>query len=127
MPKTDPSPRQQQIVEAIAEHGTVAAAAAALGLSVLSIDRALSGYHQRVCGRRIGDLEAEVARQRDKVAMDRAARRLEGVVGRIERAVTRVSHRRLADGGTRVKAQLREGRGPDPDPAPRARGLGENG
>jgi molybdenum-dependent DNA-binding transcriptional regulator ModE len=110
MTKRDPSPRQQQIAEAVAEHGSVDAAAAALGISVLYVDRALSGYHRRVCGRRIAELEAEVARLRDKVDMDRAARRLERVVGRIERAVKPVSHRRVADGGTHVSQQRRHAR-----------------
>jgi hypothetical protein len=113
----EPSPRQQEIVNAVAEHGSVAAAAAALGLSVLSIDRGLSGYHQRVCPTRIAELEAVVSRLRDKAEMDRAAQRLERVVGRIERVVTPVSHRRLADGGTHVKVQLREARDRDPGPA----------
>jgi hypothetical protein len=115
MAKTEPSARQREIVEAVAEHGSVAAAAAALHISVLNVDRALSSYHQRVCPRRIGELETEVARLRDRAEMDRAAQRLERVVGRIERAVTPVSHRRVADGGTRVKVQLREGRERDPD------------
>jgi hypothetical protein len=106
--KRDPSPRQQQIVDAVSEQGSVASAAAALGLSCLTVDRTLSGYHQRFCTRRTAELEAEVARLRDKVEMDRAAHRLERVVGRIERAVTPVSHRRLADGGTRVREQRRD-------------------
>jgi hypothetical protein len=42
------------------------------------------------------------------VEMDRAAHRLERVVGRIERAVAPVSHRRLTDGGTRVREQRRQ-------------------
>jgi len=110
MAKTEPSARQREIVEAVVEHGSVAAAAAALGITALTVDRALSSYHRRVCPRRIADLEEEVRLLRDKVAMDRAAHRLERVVGRIERAVTPVSHRRLADGGTRVKEQLRQAR-----------------
>jgi hypothetical protein len=105
MAKRDPSPRQQRIVDAVAEHGSVDDAAAALGISVLNVDRALSAYHQRVCTPRIAELDAEVARLRDKVEMDRAASRLERVVGRIERAATSVSHRRLADGGRHVKEQ----------------------
>jgi hypothetical protein len=108
MAKTEPSPRQQQIVDAVAEHGTVAAAAVALGITALTVDRAVSGYHQRVCAWRVGELEAEVARLRDKVEMELAAHRLEKVVGRIERAVTPVSHRRLADGGMRAREQRRQ-------------------
>lgn len=101
--KREPSPRQQQIVDTVVEHGSVAAAATALAVSCLTVDRAISAYHQRVCDRRLAELEAELARVRDKVQMDRAARRLERVVGRIERAVMPVSHRRLADGGTHAR------------------------
>jgi hypothetical protein len=108
MAKTEPSPRQQEIVDAVAEHGSVAAAATALHITALTVDRALSSYHQRVCARRTAELEGEVARLRDKVEMDRAAHRLERVVGRIERAVAPVSHRRLTDGGTRVREQRRQ-------------------
>jgi len=108
MAKTEPSARQREIVEAVAEHGSVAAAAAALGITALTVDRALSTYHRRVCPGRIAELEEAVARLHDKAKMDRAALRLERVVGRIERAVTPVSHRRLADGGTRVSAQQRQ-------------------
>jgi hypothetical protein len=125
MAKTEPSPRQQEIVDAVAEHGSVAAAAAALHISALNVDRALSTYHQRVCPRRITELEADVARLRDKVDMDRAAHRLERVVGRIERAVTPVSHRRVVDGGTRVKDQRRQAVGSTTAPRP-TRPLGEN-
>lgn len=110
MAKVDPSPRQQEIADAVAKHGSVARAAAALGISILNVDRALSVYHQRVCRQRLQELEAEVARLRDKVEMDRAANRLERVVGRIERAVTPVSHRRLADGGGHVGEQRRKAR-----------------
>lgn len=85
----------------------MASAAAALGITALTVDRALSTYHRRVFPHRIAELEEEVARLNDKAKMDRAAFRLERVVGRIEQAVTPVSHRRLADGGTRAKDQLR--------------------
>lgn len=105
--KNEPSARQVEIVEAVAEHGSVAAAAASLGITALTVDPALSTYHRRVCPHRIAELEEEIDRLRDKAKMDKAAFRLERVVGRIERAVTPVSHRRLADGGTRVKEQLR--------------------
>ena len=114
MPKTEPSARQVEIVEAVAEHGSVADAAVALGITALTVDRALSTYHRRVCPGRIAELEEEIARLNDKAKMDRAAFRLERVVGRIERAVTPVSHRRLADGGTRVKEQLRQARASAP-------------
>lgn len=107
MAKTEPSARQRQIVAAVAEHRSVAAAAAVLGVTALTVDRALSSYHQRVCSRYTAELEAEVARLRDKREMDRAAYRLERVVGRIERAATPVGHRRLADGGTFVREQRR--------------------
>jgi hypothetical protein len=110
MVKTEPSARQREIVEAVEEHGSVAAAAAALGITALTVDRALSSYHRRVCPHRIAELEAEVARLHDQAKMDHAALRLERVGGRIVRAVTPVSHRRLADGGTRVKDQLRQAR-----------------
>lgn len=43
------------------------------GLKRVNVDRALSVYHQRVCPRLIAELEAEVARLRDKVEMDQAA------------------------------------------------------
>jgi hypothetical protein len=92
--KSEPSPRQKEIVDAVAQRGIVASVAAALGITALTVDRALSAYHQRVCPRRITELEAEVARLRDKVEVDRAAHRLERVVGRIDWAVTPVSHRR---------------------------------
>jgi hypothetical protein len=110
MAKTEPSARQREIVEAVVDHGSVAAAGTALGITALTVDRALSSYHRRVCPGRIAELEEEVARLNDKAKMDKAAYRLEQVVGRIERAVTPVSHRRLADGGTRVKEQLRQAR-----------------
>ena len=108
MAKSEPSARQRQIVDAVAEHGSVAAAAAALGITALTVDRALSSYHQHFCRQAIAELEAEVARLQDKAEMDRAAHRLERVVGRIERAVTPVSHRRLADGGRHVREQRRQ-------------------
>jgi hypothetical protein len=102
-----PSTRQQQIVDTVAGTGSVAAAAAALGISALTVDRALSAYHRRVCSSLVADLEAELDRLRERVAMDRAAHRLEQVVGRIERAVAPVSHRRLADGGAHANDQRR--------------------
>jgi hypothetical protein len=108
MAKTEPSARQVEIVEAVLKNGSVAAGAAALGITALTVDRALSSYHRRVCPGRIAELEAEIARLHDKAKMDRAALRLERVVGRIERAMTPVSHRRIADGGTRVKEQRRQ-------------------
>jgi DNA-binding transcriptional LysR family regulator len=108
--KQEPSPRQREIVDAVAEHRSVAAAASALGITSLTVDRAVSGYHRRVCAQRLAELEAEVARLQDKVDMDRAAQRLERVVGRIERAMTPVRHRRLADGGTHVSQQQRQTR-----------------
>jgi len=103
--RLEPSPRQQQIADAVLEHGSVAAAAAALGITCLTVDRGLSSYHRRVCFRRFAELEGEVTGLRDKVEMDRAAHRLERVVARIEQAVKPASHRRLADGGMHANEQ----------------------
>jgi hypothetical protein len=108
MARQAPSPRQQQITDAVRDHGSATAAASALGISCLTVDRTLSAYHQRVCEHRIGQLEAEVARLSDKLEMDRAAQRLERVIGRFERVVTPVSHRRLVDGGRHVREQRRQ-------------------
>ena len=52
MAKHEPSPRRREIVEAVAEHGSVAAAAAALGITAPTVDRALSGYRPRAGGLR---------------------------------------------------------------------------
>ncbi len=66
MAKQEPSPRQQQIADTVVERGSVAAAASALGVSCLNVDRALSGYHQRACARRIAELEAQIGRLADR-------------------------------------------------------------
>lgn len=111
MAKPGPSPRQQEIADAILEHGSVAATAAALGISRITIEATLSRYHQRVCDRRIAELEREVNVLRDRGGIERAAHRLEIVVGRIERAVVPVNHRRLTDGGQHARDQRRQARG----------------
>jgi hypothetical protein len=111
----DPSPRQREIADAVAEHGSVAAAATALGIAAITVDRTLSAYHQRVCAHRLAELESEMAFLRDRHQINEAARRLERVVGRIERAAVPVSHRRLSDGGTRAREQRRLARTEEPD------------
>jgi hypothetical protein len=119
----DPSLRQQQIVDAVAEHESVAAAASALGLSRITVETTVARYHTAVCGHRIEELEAELALLRERDAARLTAARLETVVGRLERLATPVSHRRLADGGTHVTEQRRRLKGRDAL-APNASGLG---
>lgn len=89
----------------------MAAAAKALGLSRVTVETTLARYHERVCDRRFEELEAELAPLRDRDRRKRVAER--------ERELFPVSHHRIADGGTRVKEQLRRARRPPPacDPA----------
>jgi hypothetical protein len=116
MARSEPSARQQQIVDAVAEHGSVSSAATALGISRITVETTLARYHTAVCGQRIEELEAENAILRERDAARLTSARLEAVVGRLERLAVPVSHRRIADGGTRVKHQRRrqsEGRASD--------------
>lgn len=103
--RSEPSPQQQKVVEALRRHGSVDATAAALGISGLNVDRTLSSYHRRVCELRIGELEEEVTRLRQWCGAEAVSERLERAVDRLER-LPAVSHRRLADGGTRVRDQV---------------------
>jgi len=108
MPKQAPSPRQRQIADAVREYGTVTAAAEALGVSRVTVETTLARYHTAVCEVRIDALEAELNALRERDAAGRTASRLEAITGRLERLAVPFSHRRLADGGSRVKEQMRE-------------------
>ena len=106
-----PTPREREVAAAVREHRNAAAAAKALGVSRVTVEITLARYHVHYCSRRITELEAELASSEDRRAMDKAAWRLEQVVARIERAVLAVDHRRIRDGGRRVKVQRREAAG----------------
>jgi hypothetical protein len=102
-----PSPRQQQIVDAVSEHGSASSAAMALGISRVTVETTLARYHAAVCGPRIDALEAENAILRERDAARLTTTRLEVIAGRLERLSVPVCHRRVADGGARVKDQRR--------------------
>lgn len=105
--KSEPSQRQQQVARAVREHGSVIAAAEALGVSRVTVETTLARYHTAVCGVRIEELEAELSVLRERDAARQTTARLEAVAGRLERLASPVSNRRLSDGGTRVKDQRR--------------------
>jgi hypothetical protein len=89
----------------VAQHGSAAKTAAILGISRVTVETTLARYHAAVCDHRIAELEAEntILRERDAARLTTA--RLEVVAGRLERLAMPVSHRRIADGGKRVKDQ----------------------
>lgn len=103
-----PSPREREVAKAVREHGSATTAATALGISRVTVEATLSRFHQRVCDKRITDLEAEVAQLRGRRRTEDVTDRLERAVGRFERAMMPVSHRRIADGGTHASTQRRE-------------------
>lgn len=104
-----PTPRQLEVVEAVRRHGSPAAAAGPLGVSRQTVENTIAAYHLRVCEARIDDLEHEVERLRPLADVGRMAERLERATHGIEQGA--ITHRRLADGGTRVKDQRRRMRG----------------
>ncbi len=107
MTSRGPSLRQRQVAEAVRRHGSVQAAATSLGISRVTFETTLARYHAVVCDQRIEELEAELERLRERDAARLATGRLEAVIGRLERLAVPVSHRRIADGGARVKEQRR--------------------
>lgn len=105
---TTPTPRQAEVVAAFERLGKVEAVAKDLGVSRITVEVTLAQYHRRVCTPHIADLERELSKLRGGGGIEHATHRLELVVGRIERAVTPVSHRRIADGGKHVRQQRQE-------------------
>ena len=61
--RTQPSDRQQEIADAVRAHGSMAAAAKAIGRTRQTVETTLARYHERVCDRRI-----EAARGRTRRA-----------------------------------------------------------
>jgi hypothetical protein len=104
-----PTPRQLEVVDAVRRHGSPAAAAGPLGVSRQTVENTVAAYHLRVCDARIDELEHELERLRPLADVSRVAERLEKAARGIEQGS--VSHRRIADGGTRVKEQRRRMRG----------------
>ena len=104
---SQPSERQQQVADAVREHGSVVATARALGVSRVTVETTLARYHTAVCEEQIEALQAELAVLRERDAATFTTARLEAVAGRLERLANPASHRRLADGGIRVKEQQR--------------------
>ena len=90
-------------------HGSAAAAASHLGVTRQTVENTLATYHQRVCDARIDELEHEVQRLRPLADVARMAERLERAAQGIEQGS--ISHRRIADGGERVKDQRRRAGG----------------
>lgn len=107
-----PSARQLQVAEAVRQHGSVQAAATSLAISRVTVESTLARYHTTVCDPRIEELEAEVLVLRERDAARLTTTRLEAVASRLERLASPVSHRRIADGGTRVKGQRRRSEAP---------------
>lgn len=103
-----PTPRQIEVIEAVRRHGSTTAAAGQLGVTRQTVENTLATYHLRVCDARIDELEHEVERLRPLADVARMAEHLERAARGIEQGAT--SHRRVADGGTRVKDQRRRTR-----------------
>lgn len=104
-----PTKRQIEVIEAVRLHGSAAAAATHLGVTRQTVENTLATYHLRVCDARIDELEHEVQRLRPLADVARMAEHLERAAQGIENGT--ISHRRLADGGMRVKDQRRRARG----------------
>lgn len=100
-----PTARQVEVAEAARLHGSAAAAATHLGVSRQTVETTLARYHLEVCDARIEELEAELERLRERDETHATTSRLEVVLGRLEKLAVPVSHRRLSDGGERVKDQ----------------------
>jgi len=103
-----PTRRQLEVVAAVRLHGSAADAATHLRVSRQTVENTLATYHLRVCDARIDELEHEVQRLRPMADVGRMAERLERATQGIEQGA--ISHRRIADGGMRVKDQRRRGR-----------------
>lgn len=104
-----PTPRQMEVVAAVRLHGSAAAAATHLGVTRQTVENTLATYHLRVCDARIDELEHEIQRLRPLADVARMAEHLERAAQGIEQGT--ISHRRVADGGMRVKDQRRRGGG----------------
>jgi hypothetical protein len=104
-----PTPRQIEVVEAVRRHGSPTAAAGQLGVTRQTVETTLATYHLRVCDARIDELEHELQRLRPLADVARLAEHLERAAQGFEHGT--ISHRRVADGGMRVKDQRRRARG----------------
>lgn len=104
-----PTARQIEVVEAVRLHGSAASAATHLGVTRQTVENTIATYHLRVCDARIDELENEVQRLRPLADVARMAEHLENAARGIEQGT--ISHRRIADGGVRVKDQRRCARG----------------
>lgn len=101
-----PTARQLEVIDAVRRHGSPTAAAGPLGVSRQTVENTLAAYHLRVCDARIDELEHEVERLRPLADVARMAEHLERAAQGIGQGT--ISHRRVADGGQRVKDQRGE-------------------
>jgi hypothetical protein len=95
-----PSARQQEVHDTVERLGSATLAAAALGISRVTVDVTLAHYHQKVCTERAAEMETRIAE------LEAEVRRLRATPAR----VVVIDHRRVADGGKRKRQQLREAR-----------------
>ncbi len=109
-----PTPRQLEVVAAVRLHGSAAAAATHLGVTRQTVETTIATYHQRVCDARIDELQHEVERLEPLADVGRMSENLARAARAMEQGRPQVSHRRLADGGVRVKEQRRRARDGDP-------------
>jgi len=95
-------------------HGSATRPPPTLGVTRQTVESTVATYHQRVLRRahRIDALQREVERFQRLADVGRMSEILDRAARAMGQGAPRISHRRIADGGVRVKEQrrrLREG------------------